>query len=120
MVPNLNTRLTGRRETLQSVEPAESAFACAARSGNTRPFEVAPSDAAGLPDDVRCRIASGEPAVRVIREWRCLSQVDLADRTGLAITQIMNAERGSVVSKPALRLIARGLHIVDTLLLDGR
>ena len=80
---------------------------------------IGPRDTAALPDHVRARIASGEPCVKVIREWRRLSQADLADRTGVAITQIMRAETGGVVSKPALRLLARGLRVVDELLLDG-
>lgn len=66
-----------------------------------------------LPASVRNRIAGGEPATKAVREWRGISQIELADRTSLAITQIMRAERGGEVSKPVLRLMARGLRVLD-------
>lgn len=78
-----------------------------------------PRDIATLPMPVSRRIEAGEPAVKVIREWRGISQEDLADRTGVAITQVMRAERGSDVSPAALRLMARGLRVLDEVLLTN-
>ena len=74
---------------------------------------IGPRDLGALPDRVQARIDAGEPAAKVIREWRGLSQADLADRTGVAITQIMRAEGPGDVSLEALRLIARGLRVCD-------
>lgn len=83
------------------------------------PSNIGPRDIGALPEHVNSQIEAGEPPVKVIREWRRLSQTDLADRTGVAITQIMRAETGGLVSKPALRLLARGLRVVDELLIEA-
>lgn len=80
--------------------------------------DAGPRDVAALPERVSRRIDAGEPVVKVIREWRGLSQEDLADRTGVAITQVMRAERGSDVSPAALRLMARGLRVLDEVILS--
>lgn len=72
-----------------------------------------------LPASVRDRIAGGEPATKAVREWRGISQIELADRTSLAITQIMRAERGGEVSRPVLKLMARGLRVRDWVFIPG-
>lgn len=83
----------------------------------THPTNIGPRDTGALPPHILHRIEAGESPVKAIREWRRLSQADLADRTGVAITQIMRAETGGLVSKPALRLMAQGLRVVDELLI---
>ncbi|MCX5579266.1 helix-turn-helix domain-containing protein [Kaistia terrae] len=80
--------------------------------------DVGPRDTAGLPSHVLDKIAAGEQPLKAIREWRCISQTDLADRTGVAVTQIMRCESGWLISKEALRLLARGLRVRDDLLTD--
>jgi predicted transcriptional regulator len=79
---------------------------------------VGPRDTAALPVHVRDKIAAGEHPLKAIREWRCISQTDLADRTGVSLTQISRCESGWLISKDALRLLARGLRVKDELLLD--
>jgi len=81
---------------------------------------IGPRDTGALPGHVQSKIDGGESAIKAIREWRQLSQADLADRTGVAITQIMRAETGGTVSVAALRLMARGLRVWDELVLDRR
>ncbi|BCP52017.1 hypothetical protein K32_06340 [Kaistia sp. 32K] len=77
---------------------------------------VGPRDTAALPSHVMDKIAAGEHPLKAIREWRCISQTDLADRTGVALTQITRCETGWMISKDALRLLARGLRVQDDLL----
>ncbi len=78
---------------------------------------LGPRDTGALPPHVDTRIRSGESPVKVLREWRGLSQIDLADRSGVAITQITRAERGYETSPAALRCLARALRVTDDLLL---
>ncbi len=78
---------------------------------------LGPRDAGALPPQVAARIAAGEAAVKVLREWRGLSQIELADRSGAAITQITRAERGYETSPAVLRCLARALRVTDDLLL---
>jgi hypothetical protein len=80
-------------------------------------FEM-PRDVAALPPSVSSKVRHGESSLKAIREWRGLSQVDLADRTGIAITQIQRAERGSDIPGEAMRLLARGLRVSEELLLN--
>ncbi len=60
----------------------------------------------------------GEPAVKVVREWRGISQEELADRSGVAITQIARAERQMDTSPAVLRCLARALRVRDELLVN--
>ncbi|HET7084686.1 MAG TPA: helix-turn-helix transcriptional regulator [Rhizomicrobium sp.] len=46
------------------------------------------------PEEVARRLLAGEPPLKVIREWRGLTQEDLADRSHVATQYISQIERG--------------------------
>lgn len=77
---------------------------------------IGPRDVGALPPHVEAKVASGEAPVKVLREWRGLSQIELADRSGVAITQIARAERRYETSPAVLRCLARALRVRDELL----
>ena len=65
-----------------------------------------------LPKDVADRLANGENAVRVLREWRGETQTYLSIRTNLSQGHISYIENGRRVGTPAaLRLIADVLKV---------
>jgi DNA-binding XRE family transcriptional regulator len=71
-----------------------------------------------LPEDVALRIINGENPLRVYREYRGLTQVELgarAGRTGATVSEIETGrKRGSITT---LRALARALDVdVDDLL----
>lgn len=74
---------------------------------------IGPRDIGALPPSVISKVQHGETMLKAIREWRGLSQADLADRTGIAITQIQRAERGGDISPEVMRGLARGLRVRD-------
>src|SRR5690242_6963750 len=77
---------------------------------------IGPRDIGMLPAHVDDKIRRGEAPVKALREWRGLSQIELADRSGVAITQITRAERGYETSPAVLRCLARALRVRDQLL----
>jgi len=79
---------------------------------------LGPRDIGVLPPHVTAKMRLGEPAVKVVREWRGISQEELADRSGVAITQIARAERQMDTSPAVLRCLARALRVRDELLLN--
>lgn len=65
-----------------------------------------------LPKSVVDRIADGEHPLRVIREWRGVTQVDLAAATDLSQGHISDIENGRRTGTPAtLRRIAQALDV---------
>ena len=78
---------------------------------------LGPRDAGALPVQVVARIDAGEAPLKAVREWRGLSQVELADRSGVAITQITRAERRYETSPAVYRCLARALRVPDEFLL---
>jgi ribosome-binding protein aMBF1 (putative translation factor) len=65
-----------------------------------------------LPKEVVDRLANGENAVRVLREWRDITQMYLSFKTKLSqgyISDIENGRRTGTVA--ALRLIANVLNV---------
>jgi ribosome-binding protein aMBF1 (putative translation factor) len=65
-----------------------------------------------LPKDVADRMADGENAVRVVREWRDWTQKRLSKTTGIAQGHISDIETGRRVGTPAtLRRIADALGV---------
>jgi len=65
-----------------------------------------------LPKTVVDRIAGGESAVRVLREWRDITQVSLSSRTGISQSHISDIESGRRTGTPAtLRAIATALKV---------
>lgn len=65
-----------------------------------------------LPKDVVDRLAKGESPVRVLREWRAVTQMYLSFKTGLSQGFISDIENGRRVGTPAaLRKIADMLKV---------
>lgn len=65
-----------------------------------------------FPKEVVDRLTSGENPVRVFREWRGLTQVDLATRTGLSQGHVSDIESGRRTGTVAvLRQVADALGV---------
>jgi len=77
--------------------------------------DIAPAMAAGaavLPRQVVDRLAQGENPLRVLREWRCLTQMHLSSRTNLSQGYISDIENGRRTgTAEALRLVANVLKV---------
>jgi hypothetical protein len=72
-----------------------------------------------LPKDVVDRIANGENPVRVLREWRDVTQMYLSFKTHLSQGHISDIENGRRVgTAAALRLIANVLDVPLDLLVQ--
>jgi ribosome-binding protein aMBF1 (putative translation factor) len=65
-----------------------------------------------FPLEVADRLANGENPIRVLREWRDMTQVHLALKTTLSQGHISDIESGRRTGTPAtLRLIADALKV---------
>lgn len=65
-----------------------------------------------VPMEFVSRLAEGENAIRVLREWRSVTQVDLASRTRLSQGYISDIETGRRTGTPtALQRIADALEV---------
>ncbi|MFL6804765.1 MAG: helix-turn-helix domain-containing protein [Xanthobacteraceae bacterium] len=65
-----------------------------------------------LPKDVVDRLAKGEKPVRVLREWRDMTQMDLSSKVGMSQSHISDIESGRRTGTPAtLRRIADALKV---------
>jgi hypothetical protein len=65
-----------------------------------------------LPKDIVDRLANGENPVRVLREWRDITQMYLSFKTNLSQGHISDIENGRRTGTPAaLRLIADTLKV---------
>ncbi len=65
-----------------------------------------------LPKDVADRMANGENAVRVLREWRDMTQVHLSFKTNISQSHISDIESGRRTGTSAtLRTIATALKV---------
>ncbi|MFL4981632.1 MAG: helix-turn-helix domain-containing protein [Xanthobacteraceae bacterium] len=65
-----------------------------------------------LPKDVVDRLAKGEKPVRVLREWRDMTQMDLSSKAGISQSHISDIESGRRTGTPAtLRRIADALKV---------
>lgn len=68
--------------------------------------------AALLPKDIVDRLADGENAVRVLREWRDVTQMYLSFKTNLSQSYISDIENGRRTgTAAALQLIATALKV---------
>ena len=74
-----------------------------------------------LPKEMVDRIANGENPVRVLREWRDVTQMHLSFKTNLSQGYISDIENGRRTgTAAALRLIANALEVpLDILVQDG-
>lgn len=65
-----------------------------------------------LPKDVVDRLANGEHPVRVLRQWRSVTQMDLSVKTNISQSHISDIESGRRTGTPAtLRRIADVLKV---------
>ena len=65
-----------------------------------------------LPKEIVDRIAKGESPVRVLREWRDMTQLELSFRTNISQGHISDIEGGRRTGTPAtLRAIATTLKV---------
>ena len=93
-------------------------------AGTARVVERARKDIAGggplLPKEIVDRMANGENPVRVLREWRDITQMYLSFKTNLSQGHISDIENGRRTGTPtALRLIANVLNVpLDLLVPD--
>ena len=72
-----------------------------------------------LPKDVVDRVANGENPVRVLREWRDVTQMYLSFKTNLSQSYISDIENGRRTgTAAALRLIANVLNVPLDLLVQ--
>lgn len=72
-----------------------------------------------LPKAVVDRIAAGESPIRVLREWRDVTQMNLSFKTGLSQGHISDIENGRRTGTPAaLRTIATALQVPLDLLVE--
>jgi len=72
-----------------------------------------------LPKEVVDRIANGENAIRVLREWRDITQMNLSSETNLSQSYISDIENGRRTgTAAALRLIANVLNVPLDLLVQ--
>jgi len=72
-----------------------------------------------FPAEVAKRLVGGEPALRVFREWRGVTQAALGKKSGVAMQYISQIERGSrnIGKKVAARL-AKALDVSADALRD--
>ncbi len=75
-----------------------------------------------LPKDVVDRLANGENPIRVLREWRDVTQMYLSFKTNISQGHISDIESGRRVGTPAtLRAIATALDVpLDILVLPAK
>jgi ribosome-binding protein aMBF1 (putative translation factor) len=65
-----------------------------------------------LPKEVVDRLAKGQSPVRVFREWRGMTQLELSFRTNISQSHISDIENGRRTGTPAtLRTIATKLNV---------
>jgi ribosome-binding protein aMBF1 (putative translation factor) len=86
-----------------------------------RAHEEVAGGAPVLPKDIVDRIANGENHVRVLREWRDVTQMYLSLKTNLSQSYISDIENGRRTgTAAALRLIANVLKVpLDLLVEEG-
>lgn len=94
-------------------------------AGSARIVAQARKEVAGggplLPKDVVDRMAQGENPVRVLREWRDITQMHLSFKTNLSQGHISDIENGRRTgTAAALRLIANVLEVPLDLLVQER
>jgi len=65
-----------------------------------------------LPKNIVDRLANGDNAVRVLREWRDITQMELSSKTNISQSHISDVESGRRIGTPAtLRRIADALGV---------
>src|SRR2546421_624722 len=94
------------------VARAESEDAGTARIVRKARAAIAAGDEVVLPKSVVDRLTAGDNAVRVIRAWRGMTQLELQSRTHLSQSYLSDLENGRRKGTAhALALIARALKV---------
>lgn len=99
-------------EYMQLVEMAED------KSDLALYHEARASSEESIPVDVVNRLLDGESPVKVWREYRKLTQQDLADACGVSAAYISLIESGQSASLKVMRAIAKRLNLALSDLLD--
>ncbi|MDX2142505.1 MAG: helix-turn-helix transcriptional regulator [Rhodospirillaceae bacterium] len=74
-------------------------------------------DAEAWPDAVMERLLNDENALKVIREWRGLTQTEVARKAKLSQSYLAELERGKTATVPTLRRLAGALNVeIDDLI----
>ena len=98
-------RLAERAEMLDDIETFDRAMARLRKGEKT------------FPADVARRLARSESPIRVFREYRLLSQADLAAAAGISVPAISKIESGGGASIETLKAIAECLELaIDDLI----
>jgi len=72
-----------------------------------------------FPSDVAKRLVAGEPALKVIREWRGMTQYDVSRKSDVATQYISQIERGARnAGKKVAAKLAKALGVSPDVLLD--
>lgn len=67
--------------------------------------------ASGVPDDVLQKIREGENPVRVLRQFRLMTQRDLGERSGIRANHISAIERGMSYGLKTARRLSEALEV---------
>ena len=72
-----------------------------------------------FPSDVAKRLVAGETALKVIREWRGLTQDALGEKSGVAMQYVSQIERGARnMGKKTAAKLGAALNVSAEVLLD--
>lgn len=72
-----------------------------------------------FPSDVAKRLVAGEPVLKVIREWRGMTQSAVSRKSGVATQYISQIERGARnMGKKVAAKLAKALSVSPAVLLD--
>jgi hypothetical protein len=73
-----------------------------------------------LPQEVSASLLRGDRLLKALRKWRGVTQMELAEKTGLAQGYLSDLESGRRTGAPAtLKLIAQALDVDPSWLLDA-
>lgn len=73
--------------------------------------ELAAGSAEALPVEVSAAVLNGSTRMKAIRKWRGVSQVELAERTGLGQGYLSDIENGRRKAEAAVAKIAAALDV---------
>ncbi len=74
-----------------------------------------------LPAEVSARRLKGESLLRAVRNWRGMTQAEVAEKTGFTQGYLSDLEAGKREGTPqTLRMIAKALEIDPVMLVDPR
>ncbi|MCA8897909.1 MAG: helix-turn-helix transcriptional regulator [Hyphomonas sp.] len=95
----------------QKVRDLESKVAALEHALGRFATEARASDDVQLPQDVVERISEGENTVRVLRQYRYLTQKELSERSGIRANHISAIERGLPYGLKTAKRLAGALDV---------